>query len=88
MNKLEQSRLDIEKIDKQMIELFEKRMSLVREVVAYKKENNMPIFQPDREKTLTEKNISLLSNPDLAKYYRTFFEGVLKSSKEYQEDNL
>ena len=88
MNKLDTARLGIEKIDQEMLDLFEKRMDLVKEVLAYKKENNLPIFQEKREKELIEKNLGKVKNQDYKDYYEEFFKQMLIISKKFQEDNI
>lgn len=86
MNKLEEARKKINQIDEEMIRLFEERMATVIEVAAYKRENNLPILDEAREIELRKRNIAKLTDPTLSSYYEIFFEGVLKSSKEYQKD--
>lgn len=85
---LNKIREEINIIDSQMTELFIKRMEIVKKVLIYKKENNMNVLDEKRELELINKNIKLLNNKELENYYRIFFEGVLSSSKKYQEDNL
>jgi monofunctional chorismate mutase len=82
---LSQARENIEDIDKQMAKLFEKRMECSREIAIYKKENNIPIYDATREKTLIEKNSSYIKNDMLKEYYLDFFRGLLEISKKYQE---
>lgn len=86
MSKLDDARRKINQIDEEMLKLFEERMQAVQCVAEYKKENHLPIFDETREKTIIDKNLSLLHTKELEQYYRIFFEGVLKSSKEYQKD--
>ena len=42
-------RNEIDKIDKELVELFEKRMNVAVNVAKYKIENNIPIFNGARE---------------------------------------
>ena len=86
MNKLEQAREIINDVDKELIELFKKRMMASKMVAEFKSENNMPVFDESREKSLKEKNLLVLNDKELEKYYLTFLEGVLKASKDYQKD--
>ena len=86
MNKLEEARLIINEADKELIESFKKRMAASKIIASYKKENNLPIFDEVREKALIDKNINLLNDKELEKYYLTFLEGILKASKDYQKD--
>lgn len=84
---LNEARITINEIDKQMIDLFIKRMEAVKKVLIYKKENNLKVLDEARELELIEKNVMLLNNDELTKYYKIFLEGMLNASKKYQEDN-
>ena len=86
MNKLDEKRLLIDSIDEQMTKLFEQRMNIVKEIALLKKENNLPIFNKEREKILIDKNISYLRNKDIKSYYFEFIKKVVALSKEYQNE--
>ena len=88
MSKLDEAREIINEVDNEMIYLFIKRMAAVSMVAEYKMENNIPVLDSSREEVIKTKNLDTLSNKQLEKYYLTFFEGVLNSSKEYQKDLL
>ena len=83
--KLEEAREIINEVDDEMINLYMKRMAAVRMVAEYKIENNMPILDAGREDIIIERNLEKLSNKVLEPYYLEFFNGVLSSSKDYQE---
>ena len=51
---LQQLRKEINEIDNEIIELFKKRMNCCFGVAEYKIENNLPVFQADREKEIIE----------------------------------
>ncbi|QNM14638.1 MULTISPECIES: chorismate mutase [Fusobacterium] len=85
MNKLENARIEINKIDKEMAKLFEQRMKAVEDVIEYKIENNMDIFDSSREKEVIEKNTKLLENDKYSKYYVEFIENLMNISKKYQK---
>ncbi len=85
MNELEQARLIINEVDKEMIELFKKRMKAAKMVAHYKMENNLPILDSKREEALKSRNIEILADGELEEYYLTFIEGMLKASKDYQK---
>lgn len=84
--KIEEAREIIDIVDKEMIQLFIKRMSAARMVAEYKIETGKPVLDETREASMKEKNIELLSSKSLEKYYLTFLEGCLKASRDYQED--
>ena len=86
--KLEEAREIINEVDNEMIYLFIKRMAAISMVAEYKMENDIPVLDSIREDEIKKKNLETLSNKQLEKYYLTFFEGVLNSSKEYQKDLL
>lgn len=88
MNKLEQLRIEIDNIDTQTIELFEKRMDVIIEVIKYKIENNIPITDNNREMQMLEKNLKKIKNEKYRKYYKSILEGFLTASKEMQKDIL
>ena len=60
MSLLDDARIKINNIDEKMIELFKERMSAVLDVLKYKKEHNLPVFDEQREIALIKKNIELL----------------------------
>ena len=72
MKDLKQCRIEIDEIDQQLMELFEKRMALSKSVVEYKIANHLEIFQPEREREVIEKNLNRLENENLKEYARCF----------------
>ena len=88
MKKLEICRDLIDSIDTQIIELYEKRMEVVKDVIEYKIENDLPIYDQNRESLMLEKNLSKIKNEEYKKYYTDVLNGFLKASKEYQKDIL
>jgi monofunctional chorismate mutase len=86
MNKLEEARQIINQVDEKMIELFIQRMTAVKQVAQYKLENKLPVLDSSREGEIKAKNLKILNNVDLEKFYLEFFDGVLRSSKDYQYD--
>ena len=84
--KLDIAREIINEVDSKMIELFKKRMEAAKMVAEYKKENNKPIYDKEREDALIKRNLEALNDKELEQYYKTFIEGVLTASKDYQKD--
>ena len=75
---LSECRNEIDKIDKELVELFEKRMNVAINVAKYKIENNIPIFNGVREAEVIEKNINRLNNRVFEAYRKIFhsFNGI------------
>lgn len=85
---LEIYRDEIDKLDSQIIDLFEKRMQQVAEIIKYKKANHLPIFQEDREQKVLE-NVSLqVKNLELTVEVQQLFTHIMGISKEYQGRKL
>lgn len=88
MTNLEESRKRIDIIDEKIMELFEQRMEEVALVALYKKENNMEIFQEEREKQVIEKNVNRVKDENIKKYAKLFLENMMNVSKMYQEERI
>ncbi len=88
MKDLEDLRKDIDRIDAQLVALFEERMDTVVQVAEYKKENNIPILNSEREDEVIKKNCALLKNQDYASYLKTWLENTMFLSREIQEEYI
>ncbi len=88
MKTLEESRILIDEIDTKIIELYEKRMQVVKDVIEYKIENNIPILDANRESSMLSKNLKKINNEEFKKYYEDVLKGYLKASKAMQQDIL
>ena len=56
MDELQKAREQINEIDEQMAELFQKRMQAVESVIAFKKQHGMPVLDASREEEVIAKN--------------------------------
>lgn len=83
--KLIELRTQISNIDKEMLELFVKRMEVSRLIGLYKKEHHLPIFDERREKEIIDRQKALLNNNDLWPFYKPFIKELMNVSKEYQK---
>ena len=52
---LEECRKEIDIIDKELVELFVKRMNVAKSVAEYKKETGKAVYDSERERKLLEK---------------------------------
>lgn len=86
MEKLKKLRDEIDDIDKQIVELIEKRMKASVKVGELKKENNIPVFDAEREKELIEEKIKLLKNKDLSNLIITIYNDIMSVSKSLQKN--
>lgn len=83
---LSECRNEIDKIDKELVELFEKRMNVAINVAKYKIENNIPIFNGAREAEVIEKNIKRLNNKEYSNLTEKFFTYLMELSRSLQAE--
>ena len=65
MDSLDEIRSRIDGVDAQMTSLFEQRMELVREVVAYKTAHGLAIADPSREEEVIRRGAARVSDRDI-----------------------
>ncbi|MCR5420302.1 MAG: chorismate mutase [Lachnospiraceae bacterium] len=88
MKSLTEAREKIDEIDKQMAELFVKRMQCSKDVAEYKKENGIPILDSGREKIVLDKNEEYINDFEIKPYYRQLMQDIMDISKQYQHSIL
>ena len=86
MTELEKCRVEIDEIDRKIIELYEKRMNIVKKVTQYKIEISLPVLDSSRESKMLEKNLNLINELEFKKYYPSVLNGFLKASKDMQSE--
>lgn len=83
-NELERLRETIDEIDKELVEVFTKRMETSRRIGEYKREQGLPVFMPERERIVINR-VRALAEPELAYYTQELYEKVIELCREYQE---
>ena len=84
---LNELRNEINQIDDEILSLFLRRMEVAGQVADYKRENNLPIYQPQREREILE-TIEQKAGPVLGRYARDLFAKLMELSKDYQREVL
>lgn len=83
MRDIEDIRDDINKLDEKLIGLLKERFDLSKEVRAYKKENNMPIFDEKREEEILRKIED--DNKEYGPYFKNIYQAIMDESKNLQK---
>ncbi len=83
MSDLHSLRGEIDSIDEQLLKLFEQRMDVSARVAEYKMQNNLPIFQPQREREKLSE-IAGAVRPDLKDLSRVLYGFMFELSRTYQ----
>lgn len=83
---METFRDQIDRIDAEIMILLRRRFQILKKVAKFKVENNMPIYQPERERDMLENKAerAKLMGMDQS-FIKTLFEVILDESKKYQE---
>lgn len=84
---LEECRKEIDNIDKEIVELFVKRMNVAKDVALYKKENSMNIYDAERERKLLEK-VEENAGEEFGDYTRRLYSSILELSRNCQSKIL
>ena len=84
MNELEEARLGIASVDKDIAALFEERMRLVSRILDFKKGNGLPILDARQEERVIANNIGNIKDPAVKEYYVLFLRDMMKISKAFQ----
>ena len=73
----------IDAIDTELVRLFTERMDIAAQVADYKKENNLPIYVPARERAIL-KEVAEKAGPEMANYTRVLYSMLFELSRSYQ----
>ena len=73
----------IDNIDDQLVQLFAQRMDIAAQIADYKKEHNMPIFVPAREREKLA-DVAAKAGPEMANYTRVLYSMLFELSRSHQ----
>lgn len=76
-------RNEIDQVDRELVQLFVKRMGLSAQISDYKKAHNMPIYAPARERQILQ-DVSKMAGPEMANYTRVLYSMLFELSRSYQ----
>ena len=77
-------RQQIDSIDRQIVDLYCKRMDVARAVGKYKQENNLPVLDSERERNLLNK-VAELAGKENEQGIRALYQVLLEQSRRLQE---
>ena len=84
MSELDNARNEINIIDKEMAELFVRRMKAAEIIAESKKQNGLPILDEKREKEVILNNSKYIADPVIREHYISFITNTMQVSREYQ----
>ncbi|WP_338489313.1 chorismate mutase [Ruoffia tabacinasalis] len=83
---LEKQRATIDRIDRELVKLFEERTKTVEEVAEIKLENKMEILDSGREAVVIEKVQSYLEDDSLKGELADLYENIMRISRGHQQE--
>ena len=88
MDKLQEARKIIDKVDTEMAQLFARRMEAVETVAAYKRDHGLPIFDAAREEEVIRNGEARMERQELCRHYGDFLRSTMTISRNYQQELL
>lgn len=83
-NQLETLRQEIDSIDAQIFALFEQRLTVAKQIGAYKKEHGLSVLDSSRE-DVKKDQVKTSVSPELEPYALELLEILMKAAKVVQE---
>ncbi len=80
---LNEIRKKIDVVDKKLVDLFVERMNLSKQVADYKKENQLPIYVPSRERQKLQ-DVAQQAGTDMENYTRVLYSMIFELSRSFQ----
>lgn len=82
---IEEYRREIDRIDRELLDLFLRRMQLSEKIGAYKKEKGLPVFDAQREADVLRSRMQAVEQDSLRQSAQDFFVSLMELSKAYQK---
>ncbi len=84
---LDEIRVKIDQIDRELIELLKKRMECSLEVAKIKKAENLPVYHPEREQEILDR-VRITAGQQYGEYVGEVYRNIMTVSRHLQNDVL
>lgn len=84
---LKELREEIDKIDDELVHLFDARMKIAARIAEYKQVNNLPVLDSSREQEKLQE-LSEKAGPEMSYYIRSLYAAIFELSRNYQNSLL
>ena len=85
---LNEIRGEIDKIDNELLKLFQMRMDAVLKVAEYKKRNNLAVLNRKREEEIIENHLNTIEKKEYKKEVEKFLNSLMEISRQSQRNFL
>lgn len=82
---LEDLRNGIDAVDAEILSLVARRIELVLQIAGYKRQRGLPVYDPERERTVIERLIGLAPAQLDAGLVRRIFERIIDESRRVEQ---
>lgn len=82
---LEKERTEIDRLDREIVKLFEERTKMVEKIAEVKLANNKDILDAGREALVIEKVQDYLENPELKEELADLYTEIMRISRGHQQ---
>ena len=87
MRDMETLREEINQIDDQLTDAFQRRMNVALEIAKVKQENHLPVLNPERERAVL-KHVTEKCEPEMMMYVKLLYNTLFDVSRSYQQRYL
>lgn len=84
MEDIKALRNQIDKIDNELIKLFENRLDIAKKIGDIKRNNSMKVVDLKREEEVIRKKVSMVKDKDYSDLVQCFFKNIIELSKKVQ----
>ena len=88
MSQLEEIRERLDLCDKKIVSVLEERMDIIKEIMVYKKENGLPILQPEQEKRQRKMLLTHVDENTYKDEILEIFTYIVENSRRIQAKTL
>ncbi|HYQ17037.1 MAG TPA: chorismate mutase [Polyangiaceae bacterium] len=85
---LEELRRKIDAVDKEILKQLRERVGLVMLVGEYKRERNIPVYDPKRERDLLERLSNAAEHPLDREFVHNVFERLVDESRRIEQHHI
>ena len=88
MQDIQTLRAQLDQIDREIMDLVEKRLEVSRAVARWKSARGLPVLDAAREEQVLETRAAMIRETELKEYVRTLFRDIMAMSRAEQEKVL
>ncbi len=85
---LNEARAEIDRVNRELVPLIERRMDAVVEVTRCKREHGLPVYDAERERAVLDAVAASVSNEEYRDAVSKVFQSIMDAAKEFEEAHL